>query len=273
MLPNLYIPSLTVYGPIQIHPFGVLVAIALIVGYHLAMARAAKAGLDTKIFADMGIWAVVIGFVVSHLFWAFFYNFPRVMENPVILLTVWEGISSYGGFFGGTFGAWLFLKRRGIDSLPFLEAAAFGFVPGWVIARMGCTVAFDHPGRTTSFFLGMADRAGVVRHNLGFYEMLWTVVITIALYALKDYRPFRGFHIALVFLLYSPVRIFFDSLRVGDQTYWGYTPGQYFSVIVLFVGLLIALKGLKGERRKGKKAPRGLDHPEPERTDEGTKKP
>lgn len=248
MIPNLSIPSLTVYGPIQIHPFGVLVAIALLVGYHLGTVRAAKTGLDARTFADMGIWAIGVGFVVSHLFWTFFYNYPLVLKNPLILVMVWKGISSYGGFFGGTFGAWLFLKRKGIDPLPYLEAAAFGFVPAWVIARTGCTVAFDHPGRTTSFFLGMADKSGVVRHNLGFYEMLWSIVITIALYSLKDYRPFRGFHIVLVLLLYAPVRIFFDSLRVGDRTYWGFTPGQYFSAAVLILGIVMLARGLREKR-------------------------
>jgi len=249
VLPNLSIPSLTIYGPIKIHPFGVLVAIALIAGYHLALARAAKTGLNTRTYADMAVWAVVIGFVVSHFFWALLYNFSLVRENPLILLMIWKGISSFGGFFGGAFGAWLFLKWKGVPPLPYMEVTLFGFVPAWAIARTGCTIAFDHPGRTTSFFLGMADRAGVVRHNLGFYEMLWTVVITIVLYALKDYRPFRGFHFALVFLLYAPVRIFFDSLRVGDQTYWGYTPGQYFSVIVLFLGIFILVRGLRERKR------------------------
>ncbi len=249
MLPNLYIPSLTIYGPIKIHPFGVLVALAVIIGYHLALARASKVGLNPGTYGDMAIWAVVIGFVVSHFFWALFYNFPLVKENPLILLMIWKGISSYGGFFGGAIGAWIFLKWKGVPALPYMETTLFGLVPAWAIARTGCTIAFDHPGRTTSFFLGMADRAGIVRHNLGFYEMLWAVVMTIILYALKDYRPFRGFHFVLVLLLYAPLRIFFDSLRVGDKTYWGYTPGQYFSVILFLMGTFILIQGIREKKR------------------------
>jgi phosphatidylglycerol:prolipoprotein diacylglycerol transferase len=245
MLPNLSIPSLTLFGPIQIHPFGVLVALALVVGYHLALARARKTGLDLKVFADAGISAIAIGFVVSHLFWAILYNYPLVSKNPLILVMIWKGISSYGGFFGGTFGGWIYLRRKKVPALPYLEAMLFGFVPAWAIARTGCTIAFDHPGRTTSFFLGMADGAGVVRHNLGLYEMLWTVAIAAVLYALKGYRPFKAFHISLVFLLYAPVRFYFDSLRVGDRTYLGYTPGQYFSVVVLVIGVWLLVRGIR----------------------------
>ena len=128
---------------------------------------------------------------------------------------------------------------------PYLEALLFGLVPAWAIARLGCTIAFDHPGRVTNFVLGMADMKGVVRHNLGFYEMLWTVVLTIILYGLRNYKPFRGFPIALIFLLYSSVRFYLDSLRVEDRLYWGLTPGQYFSMIVFGIGVWIAWKGMR----------------------------
>lgn len=248
MLPNLSIPSLTIYGPLKIHPFGVLVALALIIGYRLGISRARKAGLDLQIFADAGIWAIAVGFFISHLFWAVLYNYHLIKQNPLILIMVWKGISSYGGFFGGTFGGWIYLRRKGIPPLDYFEAMLFAFVPAWIIARLGCTIAFDHPGRITSFFLGMADGSGVVRHNLGFYEMLWTAVIAVVLYTSKRYRPFRTFHFVLVFLLYAPVRFYFDSLRVGDRTYLGLTPGQYFSVIVTGIGIYMLVKGLK-ERR------------------------
>jgi phosphatidylglycerol:prolipoprotein diacylglycerol transferase len=251
LLPNLTLPSIKLIGPLQIHPFGAFVAIALGIGYWLALRRTRTTGLDPQVTADAGLWAVTIGFVISHLFWAVFYNHHLVKENPLLLIQVWKGISSYGGFFGGTFGGWLYLRRKGIGSLPYLEAMLFGFVPAWVVARMGCTTAFDHPGRRTDFFLGMADGAGVVRHNLGFYEVIWTIVIVAALYALRDYRPFRAFHISLVFLLYAPVRFYFDTLRIDDRTWFGFTPGQYFSIIVTGIGIWLLVKGLKDRKSQG----------------------
>lgn len=245
MLPNLSIPSIKIFGPIQIHPFGAIVAVALIVGYNLALRRAQRTGLDVEIMGTTAIWAAVIGFAISHLFWAVFYNHHLVKENPLILLMIWRGISSYGGFFGGALGAWICLRREKVTPSPYLEALLFGLIPAWAIARLGCTIAFDHPGRITSFMLGMADKSGVVRHNLGFYEMLWTVVLVIMLYMLKNYRPFRGFPFALIFLLYASVRFYLDSLRVEDRLYWGFTPGQYFSAIVFGIGVWIVYRGMR----------------------------
>ncbi len=249
MLPNLSIPSIKIFGPLKIHPFGALVALAILIGYQLGLRRGKKTGLDLQILADAGLWAIGIGFVISHLFWAIFYNYHLVKENPLLIVMVWKGISSYGGFFGGTFGGWLYLKRKSIPPLPYLEAMLFGFVPAWVVARMGCTTAFDHPGRTTDFFLGMADGSGVVRHNLGLYEAMWTLVIVVILYALREYRPFRVFHGALVFLLYAPVRFFFDTLRIDDITYLGFTPGQYFSVLLAGIGVYLFIRGMKEKSR------------------------
>jgi len=245
MLPNLSIPSIKIIGPLKIHPFGAIVAVALIVGYHLTLRRARKTGLDTEIMGTTAIWAAISGFAISHFFWALFYNYHLVKENPLILLMIWRGISSYGGFFGGALGAWLCLRREKAPPYPYLEALLFGLVPAWAIARLGCTVAFDHPGRVTGFILGMADMKGIVRHNLGFYEMLWTIVLALGLYGLRNYRPFRGFSFAFIFLLYSSVRFYFDSLRVEDKLYWGLTPGQYFSAIVFAIGIYLALKGVR----------------------------
>ena len=251
MIPNLSIPSIKILGPLQIHPFGAIVALALIIGYHLTLRRAQKTGLDTEIMGTTGIWAAVVGFAVSHLFWAVFYNYHLVKENPLILLMIWRGISSYGGFFGGALGAWVCLRKEKVDPYPYLEALLYGLVPAWAIARLGCTIAFDHPGRITSFVLGMADLNGVVRHNLGLYEMLWTIVLATILYGLKNYKPFRGFPIALIFLLYSSVRFYLDSLRVEDRLYWGLTPGQYFSAIVFWIGVWIVWKGMREKKGAG----------------------
>jgi phosphatidylglycerol:prolipoprotein diacylglycerol transferase len=104
MLPNLYIPELKIIGPVTVKPFGVLVALSILIGYWLAIQRAKRTGLDMQIFADCLFWALAGGFLGAHLFWAFFYNPQMIKDNPLVLLKIWEGISSFGGestFFSG----------------------------------------------------------------------------------------------------------------------------------------------------------------------------
>jgi prolipoprotein diacylglyceryltransferase len=91
----------------------------------------------------------------------------------------------------------------------------------------------------------LADRGTLVLHNLGMYEMFFAVVATALMYATKKTRFFDGFQIAIVLLLYSPVRFLLDYLRVADKLYLGLTPGQYFSIALGGIGVALVVRGLK----------------------------
>jgi phosphatidylglycerol:prolipoprotein diacylglycerol transferase len=250
VLPSLYVPPYKLFGVIPIQPFGVLVALALVVGYSLGRRRARLTGLDPQICADGQFWIVVTGFAVAHWVSLIFYFPDKVLRAPWKLLFFWEGISSFGGIIGGIIGATVFFRRRRVSIIRYVDAITFGFVPAWIIGRMGCTVVFDHPGPPTDFFLGMMhhhDR--IVRHNLGMYEMLVAAALTVVLYSLKNLRPFDGFHPALMLILYSPARFLLDFLREtrghgGDVRYFGLTPGQYFAAGLLLVGAILLARGV-----------------------------
>jgi phosphatidylglycerol:prolipoprotein diacylglycerol transferase len=249
MLPNLNIPSLRLFGPIEIHAFGVLVAVAVLLGFSLGKRRAANVGLDPNICASGMTWGVFAGFVFAHWVSAVFYFPERIADDPLYLLKFWDGISSFGGFIGGILGTYWYFRRMNVSFLDYTEAILFGLVPGWAVGRLGCTIAFDHPGLPTDFILGMMDEQGVVRHNLGLYEMVAALVLTGVLYLLKNVRPFRGFHCALVMVLYAPVRFLCDSLRIADKLYLGFTPGQYFSIIMALAAMGWIVVGLFHSRK------------------------
>ena len=245
MLPNLSIPPIEIYGGLKIEPFSVLVVIAVFIGAQLAYGRAKRTGLNTRIMVDGILWAVAVGFVMAH--WVVVISsYPQeALKNPLIFLEVWNGFSSLGGFLGGMLGAFIYFKRKKVPFIPYIEAILFGLIPAWIIGRLGCSIAFDHPGLATDFFLGMVDKYGVVRHNLGFYEMLLAVFLTATLYVLRDLRPFEGFHFTLMIFLYTPARIFLDTLRVSEKTYWGFSLGQYGSFALLGLGIILVIRGLR----------------------------
>lgn len=264
MLPSLYVPPYKLFGLIPIQPFGVLVALALVVGYMLGRRRARLTGLDPQICADGQVWIVVSGFAVAHWVSVIFYFPHRVAENPLQLLAFWSGLSSFGGLFGAILGAVIYFRRKKVPVIKYVDAIIFGFVPAWILGRAGCTVVFDHPGLPTKFFLGMewvtnkssilingvSYPRGTVLHNLGLYEMLLAVVLTIILYSIKNIRPFDGFHPAVMLFLYSPVRFLLDYWRVSEKTYLGLTPGQYFAVLMFAVALYLVVMGLRAKRQQ-----------------------
>jgi phosphatidylglycerol:prolipoprotein diacylglycerol transferase len=238
-----------------------------------------KRGLSPAIVSEMQIWAIVVGFLVAHWVSVIFYFPERVLKDPLELLWVWKGISSFGGLLGGVLGLVIYLKWiKKLDVWPYIDAIAYGFAWAWVLGRMGCTTAHDHPGRVTDFWFSVSypayqsgatpgqmlpyddvprlvipelERAlpWVQRFDLGFYEMLFALVLVTVLWTTNRHaKRFPGYNVTVLALLYAPVRFGFDFLRISDKTYLGLTPGQYIAIGTLGLGLWMLFYRLKAAK-------------------------
>ena len=252
--------SLPVLGDtLSIQPFGVLVATGVLLGAWVAGRFAKRNGLDTVATGDLVTYAVVTGFITGYFLNGILYEretFMEAVRNPSLFLSTWLGLSSYGGFFGGILGCFIWRWRKKMPLLSYANAICFGLPFGWFFGRMGCFVVHDHPGKVTEFPLAVADyRFGappyLPRHDLGFYEMIYAAAI-IALFLWLESRRRRpvGFYCALLPLVYAPVRFFLDFLRAaplegGDVRYGGLTPAQWSSIVMVGIGLAIWQFGVK----------------------------
>jgi len=234
---------------ISVHTFGILVAVAMIVGMRFVRRRAAADGLDPMVADRLVTWILVAGFIGAHLFDRLVYYPREALADPWSLIRFWESLSSFGGFIGAIVGALLFFRRN--SQLPrwrYLDCIAYGFPFGWIFGRLGCSVAFDHPGSETRFFLGEMYTDGHVRHNLGFYEALYTILIAAFFHYLgrQGRRP-AGTYVAMLAIVYAPVRFLLDFLRKNDVRYGGLTPGQWGCIALVVVGFVL----LKRAQKKG----------------------
>jgi phosphatidylglycerol---prolipoprotein diacylglyceryl transferase len=247
VLPYIEQPHLSIFGLFTIHAFGVLVAVAMLVGMRMVRRRAAADGLDPMLADRLVTWILIGGFIGAHLVDRLVYYPGQTLEDPWSLLKFWQGLSSFGGFGGAIVGAVLFFRREaGAERWRYLDAVAYGFPFGWIFGRTGCFLAFDHPGSPTHFFLGEVYRDNVVRHNLGLEEALYTILIA-ALFYLLGRQPRRapGFYVGLLPIVYAPVRFLFDFMRKDDVRYLGLTPGQWGAIAVIAVGILILVRAQK----------------------------
>lgn len=142
-----------------------------------------------------------------------------------------------GGFVTAALAIGVYLHVKKLRYLPYGEAILFGLLPGWIFGRLGCTTAHDHPGKFTNFFLGVKYPDGV-RHDLGFYELLFTIALTVFVYRLDKINKhrFEGFYLAICLILYGIIRFFLDFLRVADAKYAGLTPAQYVCIAISIYG-------------------------------------
>ena len=283
MIPYFQQPEYHLFGPVTVHAFGTIVAVAVIIGWQLVVSRARAKNLDPELVQDLLSYVVLCGFVVAHLYSVLAY-FPReAMEDPLLLLKFWENISSFGGFAGGLLGLWLFFrfKARDVDEttrLRYLDVIAYVFPFAWAIGRIACTVAHDHPGTVTSFPLAISLKspeaqayiaffyreagrladlpppallARMAFHDLGWYEFLYMSWLMVPAFLALDRnpRPPGTFLIAFL-LLYLPARFLLDFLRIGDARYLGLTPGQYAGVAVFLAAIFFMVR--IGRRKTGK---------------------
>jgi phosphatidylglycerol---prolipoprotein diacylglyceryl transferase len=166
-----------------------------------------------------------------------------------VLLGFWNGMSSFGGFAGALLGLGFYYGWSRRPWLPAADLLAQGLVVGWVFGRLGCTLVHDHIGRPSEFLLAVRFPDGP-RHDLGLYELLYTLVVLVPAVVVLNRRPRApGTSVAVLALLYAPVRFLLDFLRQtdlpgADARYLGLTVAQYGCLVLagIGIGLLVRIR-------------------------------
>jgi len=260
-LPYFTIPNLEL-GPVTLQAFGILVATGVVVGTTYFFRPAAmRRGATFDQAQSLMMHTLVYGFVISHVFDIVAYRPEAILEDPLILVKIWAGISSMGGFIGAAVGMWMWKRKyrnhTTIDAGYWGDAVILGLWVGWCFGRAGCTVVHDHPGSQSDFFLAIEMLDGVQRHDLGFYELLYTIPWAI-FFSVTEWRDKKAGRVkppwwfsSWAAIVYAPTRFFFDFLRardtdLPDPRYLGLTPAQWVAVGLLVLGVL----GLRASARK-----------------------
>jgi phosphatidylglycerol---prolipoprotein diacylglyceryl transferase len=252
MIPYIQIPDWTLVSAnafgagrpsdaIAVRPFGTLVALAVVFGGWLSLRHARRAGLPTAPVVDLLYWVAIGGFLGGHVFDVILYHPHLVLEEPLVLLNIASGQSSFGGFIGAALGAslWQRVRRRPLG--PFAEVIASSFPAAWVVGRLGCAVAHDHPGIRSDLWFAVAYPTGG-RLDLGLIEAFCVVPLAVAALWLRRRRRAGGYFVALMCLYYAPFRFTLDFLRskdlaASDARYAGLTPAQWATLLLFGVGL------------------------------------
>lgn len=252
MLPYVIVPPLTL-GPFVLQPFGILVAIGLVVGWKLAKYRGQQRGLDVAELETLLWWVVVCGFVSAHIAENVAYHPAELVAQPLRLFMLWRGLSSFGGFAGAAFGAyaWKYYRpsRRGGEGslaalhwptrrarpmalLPFADVIMSVFPIAWAAGRMGCSLVHDYPGVTAKrswlsvaygpgpthdYGIFQIRFGGMPRYDLGLLELIVTLVIAVAFVLSWRRAKVRGLFVFTFCLAYAPARFLLDYLRAPPK--------------------------------------------------------
>lgn len=241
--PEKLIADLPVIGPLKLQVFGPLVALGVILGYHRCLAFAKQRDIDEYVARDMIFYTLITGFVISHWVSVLFYFPEDVARNPAVLLMIWNGLSSVGGFFGALVGFFWYLKKKGQPYLVYADMSVFGLMVGFTFGRLGCSLVHDHPGSIVDPSHPLAVGpwpGGEYRFDNGLLEFLYLVPIVLFIHFVYDWRKAAPGRIAgLMCVLYAPFRFALDFMREKDKTYLGLTTAHYATMALLAIGVYL----------------------------------
>lgn len=269
LLPYFHLGSLDIGIPIQ--AFGVIVAAGVLIGAALLRRYGEWHGVSDEHIRGLTGWVTVSGFIGAHVFDVLAYQWRDFVRDPLLLLQVWKGISSYGGFIGGSIGFATYVWWKRLPVRMMADTTIVGLLPAFSIGRIGCTVVSDHIGAAvdaSKWYAAIAmdyPRAQNLAHlaehypgtsefirawNLGLVEFLYLVPVNALLLWLafrSKKRANAGLLTALTGVLYAPVRFGLDFLRPEetDPRYLGLTFAQWSSVVALGVAAYVAARVIR----------------------------
>ena len=247
MIPYFAWREIPIGGGTTLAVFGVLVALGVVAGVLFAQARARTLGIPERVINSGMAWALVAGFLGSHVVVLLTEPLPS-RAGVLALVEFWNGMSAFGGFFGALLGLALYYSRRGRTWLLEADILVQALVVGWVFGRLGCALVHDHVGKPSHFFLAVRFPDGP-RHDLGLYELLYTVGVLVPAVVVLNRRPRPpGTTIRVIALLYAPARFLADFLRNtdlpgADARYLGLTPAQYGCIALVATALALKRRG------------------------------
>ena len=126
----------TVFG-FRIAYYGVVIGLAMIMGYLLADRVAKKTGQNRDLYLDFTIIAVILSVAGARLYYVIF-NWKQFADRPLSVFNLRTGgLAIYGGVIVGILTAIVFSKVKKVNQGQFLDTAVLGLLTGQIIGRWG----------------------------------------------------------------------------------------------------------------------------------------
>jgi phosphatidylglycerol:prolipoprotein diacylglycerol transferase len=255
-------------GPLTLHSYGALLAVAFLAGLWVASWQARRAGLDPRRVGDLGIYLLIAGLLGAKLL-LLIVEWPYYSKNLGQLGTL---VQSGGVFYGGLLGAipvwWWYTRRHALDGWQVGDVVAPALAVGQSIGRLGCLAAGCCHGRPTDVGWGVtfsdpyAARAvgtplDIALHPTQLYESAATLLIFLVLVWLAPRKRFDGQVFLTYAALYAVARFVIEFFR-GDER--GSVLGGLLSTsqlvsLLLVLGVVLVVPWLLKKQQRAQEEP------------------
>ncbi|HKJ72111.1 MAG TPA: prolipoprotein diacylglyceryl transferase [Gammaproteobacteria bacterium] len=239
-------PVAVAIGPVRIHWYGIMYALAFGLGWWILLRRRERLGLSREAVGDFA-FACILGVILGgRLGYVLFYNLSYYLAHPLAVFAVWDGgMSFHGGLIGVVVAGVWFARSRGLTVLGVADFITPIVPIGLGLGRIGNFINGELWGRPADPSLPWAmvfphvDR--IPRHPSQLYEALCEGVLLFAVLWLLDRRLSGEGRLFGTFLLgYGCIRFGLEYFRAPDPQLGllvlGLSMGQLLSLPMIAAG-------------------------------------
>ncbi|MDO5564100.1 MAG: prolipoprotein diacylglyceryl transferase [Eubacteriales bacterium] len=262
-------------GNFTIAFYGIIMSIAMILGFLIVLHFASKSKQNTDYYYDLFIFVIIFSIIGARAYyvifnWAYYSTYP----SQIINLRA-GGLAIYGGIIFGVLTTFVFCKIRKISFIKTVDTAIIGVALGQAIGRWGNFFNMEAFGTYTNNPLAMQIRKDLVNkyaitiemlynqikngeyvyvqmHPTFLYESIACLIIFVILMIVFNHKKHNGVVFATYMVLYGIARFFIEGLRT-DSLYIGRTDNrvsQIFSIVIFAIGIIILVYNLLIKRKE-----------------------
>ena len=209
-----------------IYWYGIILAVAMLLGLYLAMKQAHKYGLTQDNILDMVLWAVPCCIIGARLYYVLFYL--DLYRNPDgsldwgSMIAIWDGgLAIYGAVISAVIVVFVFSRVKKLRFATMLDCGVLGLLLGQLIGRWANFINREAFGGLTDLpwrmRLWTSTTEFIEVHPTFFYESLWNLIgLLLLLFVISKGRRFDGENTWFYFLWYGVGRFWIEGLRTDS---------------------------------------------------------
>lgn len=236
-------------GPITIYWYGIIIAIAFIIGLAVTAYIAKKQNENSENIFDLANYLLIFGVIFARLYYVIF-NWQYYGLHHDEIIKVWHGgLSIHGAIIGGFIVLIVYTYIHKLSLFKYADLLSYGLVLGQAIGRWGNFFNSEAFGKPTDLSLKLyiapeSRPLGYSQfeyfHPAFLYESIWNLVVFLLLYFVIR-KKFNGYNGAILFsylFLYSIGRLFIENVRIDSIYYiFGLPIAQFASIILIIIGI------------------------------------
>lgn len=256
-------------GFIEIRYYGIMIALAFIIGTIVGEREARRKGFAPGLVYDLLSFLLIAAIIGARLYYVLFSEPYWFITHPFEIIAVWKGgLSLHGGVLGGLITGILFCRKRGLQGWKFADVLAPSVILSQAIGRVGCTLNGCSYGRPTTLPWGVVFTdpnslapLGIPLHPTQIYEILLSLILFTGLWVERKRITFDGQLFLTYVMGYGVIRFFLEFFRGDSLLLFNLIPvPQAMSVVIFLVGLILYLYRSKVNKITGSSK---LAHPHP----------